>query len=371
MIELVDDEAGFSALRDEWRALLQESAADTVFLTWEWLYTWWRHVGRRSRPVLLAVRQKNGRLAALGPFARSGWEPRRLRFHKTLGFLGAPLASGNVGSDYLDVIVSRKAPEALGEILAEVATAGSVLELAQIATAATAFALASGLGVLNWKVERQPGGVSPTIDLGGHTWESYLASRGREHRYSVQRKLRALRQRFAVSFDRLENESARAAALSTLIDLHHRRWRQKGASDAFSTPELRAFHEDFTRLALERGWLRLFILRLDGIAAAALYGLRYGDTFFFYQSGFDPVWGRWGVGVATMALSIEAAIAEGAKTYDMLHGEEEYKFHWANATRPLARLSLFPPGTHGYWARSFAAARSFVRPVARRVLQNP
>jgi len=55
-------------------------------------------------------------------------------------------------------------------------------------------------------------------------------------------------------------------------------------------------------LALARDWLRLFVLRFDGKPAASLYGFRYNGVFYFYQSGFDPVYGKHSVGLVTMAL---------------------------------------------------------------------
>jgi CelD/BcsL family acetyltransferase involved in cellulose biosynthesis len=236
--------------------------------------------------------------------------------------------------------------------------------------------LAAGLRTTGWSMTRQACGICPVVDLSGHTWDSYLATRGREHRYSVQRKLRALRKSADVAFQRADSEGQRAEALRVLLELHDMRWQAKtraGAppSDAFHTPALRAFHEGFTRLALAQGWLRLFVLRLNGVPAAAVYGLRYARTFSFYQSGFDPAQARRGVGAAALALSIAAAIEEGAEVYDLLHGEEEFKFHWANRTRPLARLALFPPQAQGRLAAALAAVAAHIRPVARRVLLQP
>ena len=51
-IECVDDRWGFTALRPEWNELLRASGADCPFLTWEWLHSWWRHLGDRSRELL-------------------------------------------------------------------------------------------------------------------------------------------------------------------------------------------------------------------------------------------------------------------------------------------------------------------------------
>lgn len=369
-LDRINDDAGFQGLRKEWSELASASDSASIFLTWEWLYTWWRHLGAHLRPEIWTVRA-NGRLVGIAPFVSKGWEPRRLRFCRSSAFLGAPLRSGNVGSDYLDVIVRRDCPDALGELTEALVRRGRVIDLAQVTSGSAAEQIVTRLQDARWQLRAVEGGICPVVDLAGHTWESYLASRGREHRYGVQRKLRGLRKNFDVSFDAARTEDERRVALALLLDLHERRWRDKGTSDAFHTPGLRAFHEDFTRLALERGWLRLFVLRLSGAPAAAFYGLRYGTSFFFYQSGFDPAYSRHGVGVATMALSIEAAVGEGAQIFDMLHGEEEYKFHWSTRVRPLTRYSLYPPRPKGRLAAALAAVDAALRPVARRVLLHP
>jgi len=107
-------------------------------------------------------------------------------------------------------------------------------------------------------------------------------------------------------------------ALVTLVRLHHMRWRWRGGSNGFHTPALLAFHADVSQLARARGWPRLFVLSLDGRPAAALYGFRYGETFYFYQSGFDPEYRRYSVGLLATGLSIRAAFEEGAREYDLL-----------------------------------------------------
>jgi CelD/BcsL family acetyltransferase involved in cellulose biosynthesis len=120
-------------------------------------------------------------------------------------------------------------------------------------------------------------------------------------------------------------------------------------------------------LALERGWLRLYVLRLDGRPAASLYGFKYGPVFYFYQSGLDPSFEKQSVGLVIMGLAIQKAIEEGAEEYDFLHGGESYKFLWARGTRELTRLELYPPQIRGFvykqtmgWLRTFRKAAKHV-----------
>ena len=102
--------------------------------------------------------------------------------------------------------------------------------------------------------------------------------------------------------------------LSVLAGFHATRYADRGGSTAFSSPSVMAFHEDVTCRALDSGWLRMYALRLDDSIAAVLYGFNYGDRFYFYQHGFDDRYKAHSVGLVLMALSVRAALDEGAQT---------------------------------------------------------
>ena len=48
------------------------------------------------------------------------------------------------------------------------------------------------------------------------------------------------------------------------------------------------FTGDAARALLQRGFLRLFTLKLDGETQAALYCFAFGDRICYYQGGFEP-----------------------------------------------------------------------------------
>lgn len=360
-VETIEDREGFRQLRDEWSELLQASDADSLFLTWEWLYTWWTHLAGGRRLRLVTVRC-GGRLAAVAPLAM------RLGFFGVLLFPVLEfLGLGSVGSDYLDVILRRGLEaDALAALAAHLGTGKHVLKLAQFRrdVRSGARGLAQGLGDLGWTAREIPFGRCPFISLAGSSWTSYLAGLGREHRRNFRRRVRQLATHFAVTIELVRTEEQRRAAFGALLSLHERRWRPRGGSKAFHTPALRAFHDELSRLALERGWLRLFLLRLDGQPAAALYGFMYGGRFYFYQQGFDPRYARYSAGLVLTGLTIEMAIAEGAAEYDFLSGEEGFKFLWAGQARDLSVIDLAPPGLRGLlYQRTLGLSRAARRLV--------
>jgi CelD/BcsL family acetyltransferase involved in cellulose biosynthesis len=343
----IDSMERLTDLRSAWDSLLQFSEAASPFLTWEWLHPWWSHLSGSSRLRMLSVAAGN-RLIAIAPC--------RL----TTGVMRLPcldlLGTGEAGSDYLDVITRRgfKA-EALDAIEQFVVAQNIPLRLTHLGSSAAAAGLVHRLERRGWMQVTTPGGVCPYIPLAGHTWDSYLATLGSSHRANVRRRLRALEQKFDVQFERVTGDRDRREALERLAHYHEHRFDAHGT--AFRTASLRAFHDEATRRFLDRGWLRMFVLRVNGAPAAVMYGFLYNRTFYFYQHGFDDSYQQHSIGLVLMALSIRAALEEGAAEFDMLWGTEPYKFLWARETRELYNVHLFPPHLGGRLQRRLFCAR--------------
>ena len=346
-VEVTEDGTGLSALEHEWRELLAESEVDNLFLTWEWLSTWWRHQAAGRCLHILTVR-RDGELLAIAPLALRPIQPERMLPWRALEFMGM----GSVGSDYLDLIVRRGTEEesvrALADYLSE---RRLVLELRRVrAGSRLVTRLASQLQDDGWSASQTITDVCPYLELAGHDWDSYLAGVGSAHRQNVRRRLRRIAADFQVDFREVRSERQRRETLPLFVDLHRKRWNGR-KSDALTDQATVDFHQEFSALALQRGWLRLYLLSLDEVAVASIYGFRYGEVFYFYQSGFDPEYREHSVGLVTMALTIQRAIAEGAAAYDMLHGDEEYKFLWTRSARDLARFDCYPPNPQGAFCR--------------------
>jgi CelD/BcsL family acetyltransferase involved in cellulose biosynthesis len=364
-LETIETFEEFAAKRDEWNALLESSASDCVFLTHEWLSTWWKHLAQGRLRVLTAL--DRGNLIGILPVAERPAQVMRM-MPRVLQFLG----SGAIGSDYLDVIALKgREHEVVAEFAEHLHSRGLMLQLSQLrCESSLASVLANHLEQRAWTVAKTKLNVCPYIDLRGHTWATYLTTLGPNIRKNINRYLRNLPKTFDVRVDCVQTPAEARRALDVAIELHKKRWDATGLSEAFNSASVISFHQEFAQLAAQRGWLRLLILWLDGTAAASLYGLRYGPTFYFYQSGFDPVYSKHSVGVATMGLAIKTAIEEGASEYDFLHGNEEYKFHWAQKVRDLNRLELHPPQAIARIYKQAIILNRAARQMARRVLNR-
>jgi CelD/BcsL family acetyltransferase involved in cellulose biosynthesis len=366
-VELVSDVEAFEALRREWDELLTASNSRCVFLSWEWLFTWWKHLREDRLLSILAVR-RGSELVAIAPLAL---RPRRFTRACPLPVLEF-LGSGFVGSDYLDVIVRNGAEtEACQALILHLAKGRVPLKLTNLKRGQNVAArVLAGLSEQGWTTAEARTNTCPFISLAGTTWASYLASLSAEHRYNFNRKLRSLNRNYEVRFEQVRSEGQCCEALDLLIGQHNTRWRARGGSDAFHTAELVAFHREWTRVALECGWLRFYVLRLNDKPAACLYGMQLGETFYFYQSSFDAAFTQSSVGLIAMGLAIQSAIGEGDGEFDLLHGSEGYKSHWSRESRDLGRLESFPPGgvssVYRLSVELGRASRAFARRMTKR-----
>jgi CelD/BcsL family acetyltransferase involved in cellulose biosynthesis len=370
-LEIINTERQFEDIREEWAELLEHSSSNCMFLTWEWLHTWWKHLAAGRTLHILVVRS-GAEVIVIAPLASPMTKLTRLAGVRALEFLG----TGSVGSDYLDIIVRRgREADALAALAEYVHREKFVLDLKQLAeNSSLAAKLAALLQRQRWNGSEIVTNICPFIDLAGHTWESFQAGLGAKHRYNLHRRLKNLRRAFDARFECVVTEEQRGAALRTLVALHNERMRERGGSDGLHTAELVGFHEELTQLALVRGWLRLFVLTLNGSKAAALYGFMYAKKFYFYQSGFDAQYSSHSVGLVTMGLAIEAAIEDGAEEFDLLHGDEKYKSLWAKQQRNLVRLELCAPTPRAWLYRKAVGMNRLARRAARTsltMLQSP
>jgi CelD/BcsL family acetyltransferase involved in cellulose biosynthesis len=360
-VQAVDDVDRFADVRDEWTDLLRHSSANNPFLTWEWLHTWWTHLGGRRTLQILTARDANGRLLGIAPLCASR---HRWPLFSQLEFLG----TGWAGSDYLDLIARRGYEGECAEAFAGwLRMHAQTVRLDHLRPAALAVTLGGRLAEGGWNRESMPSGICPFAKLQGHSWESYVDTLRPSQRTRCRRYLNTLRNKFDVSFTSAETESQRHDALTALMGFHELRWTARGGSTAFQTPTLRAFHHDVTSRALKAGWLRLSALRLNDEIAAVTYCFYVNGRFYLYQHGFNPRFWQYSVGVVVLGLTIRTAIDEGAAEFDMLFGEEPYKSLWAIETRQLERVELFPPHFSGRLHRRTVDAERSMRMLARRI----
>jgi CelD/BcsL family acetyltransferase involved in cellulose biosynthesis len=208
----------------------------------------------------------------------------------------------------------------------------------------------------------RPDDVLPFVELGSGGWDEYLAARSRNFRSQLGRRRRKLEEGPGLEF-RLAEPGSFDEDWATFRRLHEARWGERGEPGVLAG-EGGDVHRAFAAVALERGWLRLWVMSVGGDPVGAWYGWRLGDRYGYQLSGFDPAMAKAGIGVVLLAHTIEQAAAEGARVYDLLWGDEPYKERFETDRRTVPSLLLTRP-----WSRAGVVARGQIglRAAGRRL----
>ncbi len=323
--------SGLAALEAEWQALAAACPAATVFQTFEWNAAWWKHFGRVPGRVLRVVtfRDAAGILVGLAPLMTSFWYATPLR---RLSFLGTGT------SDYLDILAlpgrEQDAARAVYEYL-EASGGWQIADFQQLREGSLFRQYAPPPGSTLTALD-VPGEACPFLALPG-SWEMLIQGLGKKTRANIGYYDRGLQKVYRVEADPVRDPEALDDEMSRLFELHQRRWNQRWLPGVFGGKRVQAFHRDAARRLLQRGWLRLFSLKLDGVTQASLYCFAFGDRMCYYQGGFEPTLSRLSLGTVLTARAMQTAIGEGRAVFDFLRGDEPYKAKWTGASRSNLR----------------------------------
>ena len=233
----------------------------------------------------------------------------------TVSFLGAGI------SDYGDLLFApgceKRCSDALWKFLDQQKTTWHVIDLQEVRGES---ALLEGQKVQDCSVQKCS--VCPVLDLA--TWPGSMDSR---QRTDWRRALNRLRKNSELRFEMTGD-------IGEFLRLYEARW---GAMDG----ALQRFHREAAAQFCASGLLRLGVVRIDGGAAAAVYGFRTGDTLYCYLSGFDPAMAKQSPGAVLLGWMIEQAVAEGIKEVDFLRHPESYKYLWGARDRVNYRVGSY------------------------------
>lgn len=308
----------FDALRAEWSELLTHVHHNRIFLTWEWQSTWWSayHPGELW---VLTIRNDAGQLVGLAPW----FIENRVKTGRTIRSVGCVDVT-----DYLEAIVHRDYEEAVIETLAtyihENRSHYDFIDLCNIPEGSPVLKyLPQLLRENGLSVEIKPQEVCPVIELPTE-WDAYLESLDKKQRHEIRRKLRRSEES-AADWYVVGPEHDLSAETDAFLRL------MTSASDDkagfLANPKNVTFFKQLTPLLMERGWLQIAFLTVEGRQSAAYMNFLYNNEVQIYNSGLDiEAANGLSAGIVLLARLIQYAIEHGYKRFDFLRGNEEYKY---------------------------------------------
>ena len=329
-----DDPAAFDLLEEEWKALFQRSGGWNVFLSWQWFRQWWEAFGSDKELRILAL-TGGDRLVGVAPMmVETGPDGAR-----TLAWIGSERTT-----DYCDLLVDPPYLETLCQVLADFVAEGlgdgwQRVELCSLPVSSALLAgfreIARHRGIESHSVASN---TCPVVRL-APTWEEYLAGLDKTHRHELRRKIRRSQSAGDQTFRHLTTPEEVASGMESFFRLHRASRPDKAAFlDGVTESFFRGVGGAFAR----EGWMQLNLMRIDGRDVAASMAFTREDRVLLYNSGLDPDFRTYSVGIALHAADIQLAISQGKLWYDFLRGNEPYKYDFGAKDNPIYTLTLTP-----------------------------
>jgi CelD/BcsL family acetyltransferase involved in cellulose biosynthesis len=350
----------FAQLAPEWRELLASSGLENVFLTFEWMSTWWRHFGRGGKLAVIAIRAGD-KLVGIAPF----YVKLRFGLVRCLAFL----ADDHVGSDHLDLLA---APGREDAVVAGVASmlqarrrAFDYIELAEVGKESLAASLCARFVAAGMTCDEASAAICPRTPLPSSFKEYLSRNLSQNVRHNFNRRWKILQEAGNAEFVELAEPASVETGFSELLRLHSLRFDERAENSAFLKPGIPEFNRDAMRALAAQGRVRIYLLKVNGKSVAARYWFSFGRTMQAYQSGMDPEWNKYGVGLLTIGLGIRETIASGHTFFDFLRGASDYKLKWAPVTCQNFTFRLFSRRPASIAVRLAFRAANAARPVVK------
>ena len=349
-------EAQFMEARAEWTDLLARSSANRLFLSWEWLSSWWSTYARRHALEMycLAARNSDGRLVGLAPLYIHranvrGLGSRRLQFMGNI-WRGA----ATMRTEYLEFIVDAScADQAVSTILDELETrtAWSDLVLTNLDVQSPTYRRLGEHGLnRDCYVRLVARHTGYGIDTSG-PWDAYLRNLTGNQRRKLFLQRRRLAQSGEIGLEVFDAQRFEEFA-ERLDRLHELRWGRR-----FFVGDMRKFHERLLRTFGTAATCHSSILTVGGRDVSALYNVRVAGREYNLQGGFDERYsGGCSVALLHLGYAIEAAFQDRILGIDLLVGggkRSDFKASIADVVRRSVTVHMLRRGVRQGIYRAF------------------
>jgi len=333
--EIVTLEA-FESLEADWNSWLERTESRSVFMSFEWMVTWWRHF-HDDRSLFILVQRDGGDVVCILPMMVTTRE-RNLATVRSLRFLAAGT------SDALEINVVGDPDVRLAALAKHIHDRSDFwdhIELSDLsAAAATTTLFADALRDHGIAVELGGECECPYVAVEGEWLDFYNSRISSKTRSNNRNKLKKLQKLGEVEIRWVTDVESEPDALEKIFAMDER-GEYHGASRTrpFDSDGGRAFFREICTAFSRRGWLFVGMLELAGELVAYRLCFRYRGVHSDYFPGFDPAYFKLSPGRILMAEIARDCFESGQNEIDFLRGFEEWKRDWTDTLRVNVTLT--------------------------------
>jgi CelD/BcsL family acetyltransferase involved in cellulose biosynthesis len=312
---------------DRWESLARRSGA-TPFMWPGWIRAWCDAFGGGELELLTIGDQ--GRFEAAMPVLRKRGVVASASNWHTPSF--EPIASDEAT---LDALLDAALDQSRTRLdLAFVNAAGTGRRCADLARR-------RGFTVIERTIER-----SPYLETEGD-WEAYRADRSSKFWRDTRRRARRLQEQGEVAFESVTGGTRLDERLDDGFRVEAAGWKGSQGTAISSSSTTEGFYRQIAHWADERGWLRLWFLRLDGRAIAFVFAIVHEHVHYSLKVGYDPEFRSHAPGRLLHERILRDAFTDDIRRFEFLGSPDPWKLEWTDEWHELSRVQAFPRSLAG------------------------
>ncbi len=344
-ISRLSDTQSFAQLRNEWTRLNDAFARGTVFISWEWLFTWWevfQDDGKRKL-FILVCRDQHNTLLGIAPLQLVNNPKRYFPCNRQLLFLGTgETGDESIFGEYMDLLIKpgHESPVCMAF--------SNYLFKHQSLWDGAKFQQLLGNCHLSSLFQQQTQHISQTITENGfrtyiklpETYKEFLMSLRKKMRNNITRNFTRLQNEQNVTIESIKDGLDPDYCISTLAELNRNRRGNHGHDDSvFNSQKFEQFHHKLVKRLLPRNNVELRIMYFDDEPVASIYGFLDKDILHIYQSGFKNAYAqRYSLLTTLLSQEIAASIDNPKiKIFNFMYEDHEatYKKRYSSSTETM------------------------------------
>ena len=324
-LQVVDSNEEFYKLKLHWNKILNTYEECPPFLTWEWMYTWWKVYKTSYDKLKIIVVSDADKIVGIAPFyIKSILQPIP---HRCLYFLGTGEDEDKeVCSEYLDIIAADSIASIISkEIISYFSRNTSCWDKMYFSRVLhNSNLIQLFMSSTNQKI------LNNSFSLCGYRyqaelpekWEDYLSSLNASMRQSIRNAKNKLLAISNYKVGVVDDRQLVYGSFQMLKDLHTTSWHLKGKSGAFTSAEFCEFHQRIAEIFHKNNMLELLVIKVGNTYVSILYNFKIKNTMYYYQSGFNlEEYSYLSPGVLAHSECIKRSIEEKIKYYDFMMGD--------------------------------------------------
>jgi len=334
-VRRIDSIEEFRALAPVWSELTRESGQTSPFLSHDWFSCCWLTSGPERHPEVLVI-DEGSQPVAIIPLSRWKGNIRGLpvRMISLLDSPDTPFADFLIAGQH-DAVIKTFLDYQRGR------SDWDLINLKKIPVSSPARkSLEAHLSERDdW---RQTGSEhSPYLELSG-SWSDFYGGKTQRFRKTCRNIQNKLERAGTVTVEEHRVVDPDTPFFAEVLEVSRQSWKGDQGVAMATMPRMPEFFAELKRRASRNGWLRLWLLRLNGHAVAMEYQIESAGTVYALRADFAYGVREFSPGAYLNFRIVQSLFEQGGvREYDMGPGNNEYKLRWASGSHETVGLEIY------------------------------